>query len=80
MDVPYPPFLVASGNIPELFARAPDWAVVFDMDPNAARATRRRVFDTMVRNRALTGGFHFPFPAFGTMEVAGSGYAFKPVA
>lgn len=67
-------------NIPELFARAPDWAVVFDMDPNAARVTRRRVFDTMVRNRALTGGFHFPFPAFGTMEAAGNGYAFKPVA
>ncbi len=67
-------------NIPSLFARAPDWAVVFDMDPNMARATRRRVFDSMVRDRALTGGFHFPFPAFGTMENAGNGYQFKPVA
>ncbi|MGV3570825.1 MAG: MBL fold metallo-hydrolase [Ramlibacter sp.] len=67
-------------NIPSLFARNPDWAVVFDMDPNAARVTRRRVFDAMVKDRALTGGFHFPFPAFGTMEVAGGGYDFKPVA
>ncbi|HEX2544474.1 MAG TPA: MBL fold metallo-hydrolase [Ramlibacter sp.] len=67
-------------NIPALFARNPDWAVVFDMDPNAARLTRRRVFDSMVRERAFTGGYHFPFPAFGTMEAAGSGYAFKPVA
>jgi glyoxylase-like metal-dependent hydrolase (beta-lactamase superfamily II) len=67
-------------NVPSLFARNPDWAVVFDMDPNAARVTRRRVFDSMVKERALTGGFHFPFPAFGTMEATGNGYQFKPVA
>lgn len=67
-------------NIPSLFARAPDWSVMFDMDPAMARVTRRRVFDAMVRDKALTGGFHFPFPAFGTMENAGSGYQFKPVA
>jgi glyoxylase-like metal-dependent hydrolase (beta-lactamase superfamily II) len=67
-------------NVPSLFARNPDWAVVFDMDPNAARMTRRRVFDSMVKDRALAGGFHFPFPAFGTMETAGSGFQFKPVA
>lgn len=66
-------------NIPSLFARNPDWAVVFDMNPDMARMTRRRVFDSMVKDRALTGGFHFPFPAFGTMEVAGGGYQFKPV-
>ncbi|WP_119157268.1 MBL fold metallo-hydrolase [Caldimonas tepidiphila] len=67
-------------NIPTLFARNPDWAVVFDMDPHMARMTRRRVFDSMVKERALTGGFHFPFPAFGTIETAGSGYQFKPAA
>lgn len=67
-------------NVPELFARNPDWAVVFDMDPNAARMTRRRVFDSLVKDRALTGGFHFPFPAFGTMEASGKGFEFKPVS
>lgn len=67
-------------NVPSLFARSPDWSVTFDMDPNMARATRRRVFDAMVKERALTGGFHFPFPAFGTIENAGNGYQFKPVA
>jgi glyoxylase-like metal-dependent hydrolase (beta-lactamase superfamily II) len=65
-------------NIPSLFARSPDWAVVFDMDPDMARVTRRRVFDSMVKDKALTGGFHFPFPAFGTMEQADNGYQFKP--
>ncbi len=67
-------------NVPALFARSPDWSVTFDMDPNMARATRRRVFDAMVKDRALTGGFHFPFPAIGSMENAGNGYQFKPLA
>jgi len=67
-------------NIPSLFARNPDWAVVFDMDPVAARMTRRRVFEGLVKDRALTGGFHFPFPAMGTMEASGSGFQFKPLA
>ncbi len=67
-------------NIPALFARSPDWAAVFDMDANMARATRRRIFDALVKDRALAGGYHFPFPALGTMEVAGNGYQFKPLA
>ena len=67
-------------NIPALFARSPDWSVVFDMDRDAARVARRRVFDLLVKDRALTGGFHFPFPALGTMESAGNGYQFKPLA
>jgi hypothetical protein len=50
------------------------------MDPVMARATRRRVFEALVKDKALAGGFHFPFPAFGTIESAGNGYQFKPVA
>lgn len=67
-------------NVPSLFARAPDWAVVFDMNPEMARQTRRRVFDMLVRERMLAGGFHFPFPAMGTFENSANGYLFKPVA
>ena len=67
-------------NVPSLFARSPDWAVSFDMDAEMARQTRRRVFDLMVKDKTTVGGFHFPFPAIGTMEAAGNGYQFKPVA
>lgn len=67
-------------NVPSLFARSPDWAVQFDMDAEMARQTRRRVFDMLVKDKAMAGGYHFPFPAFGTIETAGSGYQFKPVA
>ena len=67
-------------NVPSLFARAPDWAVLFDMNPEMARQTRRRIFDMLVREKMVAGGFHFPFPAFGTIEPAGNGYQFKPMA
>lgn len=67
-------------NIPSLFARSPDWAVVFDMDAEMARQTRRKVFDMLVKDQTVMGGFHFPFPAFGQMETAGNGYAFRQLS
>lgn len=67
-------------NIPSLFARSPEWAVQFDMDAEMARQTRRRIFDQVVKDNMVAGGFHFPFPAFGKLEAAGKGYQFVPVA
>ncbi|MBA3595775.1 MAG: MBL fold metallo-hydrolase [Methylibium sp.] len=71
-------YLADLTNVPALFARQPDWAVGFDMDPAAASRVRREIFARLVSSRAMVGGFHFPFPAFGHIEAAGSGYAFKP--
>jgi hypothetical protein len=73
-------FLADLTNIPALFARNPDWAVAFDMDAEAARKTRRMVFERVVASKAMVGGFHFPFPAIGRMQAQGAGYAFVPVA
>ncbi len=65
-------------NVPALFVRQPDWAVQFDMDAEAARLTRRRVLDEAVADGGLVGGFHFPFPAVGTVLKDGAGYDFDP--
>jgi glyoxylase-like metal-dependent hydrolase (beta-lactamase superfamily II) len=73
-------YLADLTNVPALFARRPDWAVSFDMDPVAASDVRRRLFARLAERRALVGGFHFPFPAFGHMEASGGGYAFKAAA
>lgn len=73
-------FVADLTNIPSLFARNPDWAVMFDMDPEAARQTRRKVFEQIVNEKMLAGGYHFPFPAFGTIVPEGSGYRFVPVS
>lgn len=67
-------------NVPALFARNPDWAVTFDMDAEAARKVRRETLQRIVDAKAMIGGFHFPFPAFGQAVAQGSGYAFQPVA
>jgi glyoxylase-like metal-dependent hydrolase (beta-lactamase superfamily II) len=67
-------------NIPQLFARSPDWAVQFDMNADAARDMRRKTFEMIVSEKMMAGGFHFPFPAFGKIEKLGNGYDFKPVA
>ncbi len=65
-------------NVPALFARNPDWAVSFDMDAEAARRVRRATLQRVVESRALVGGYHFPFPAFGRIAAQGEGYAFQP--
>jgi glyoxylase-like metal-dependent hydrolase (beta-lactamase superfamily II) len=67
-------------NIPALFVRQPDWAVTFDMDPQAARAVRRKILGMAAQEGVTVGGYHFPFPAFGTIRTRGNGYDFAPVA
>lgn len=72
-------YVADTTNIPALFARKPDWAVMFDMNADMARETRRKVFDMIAKENMLAGGFHFPFPAVGNIVVEGSGYQFKPL-
>jgi glyoxylase-like metal-dependent hydrolase (beta-lactamase superfamily II) len=67
-------------NIPQLFARNPDWAVQFDMNADAARDARRKTFEMIVNEKMMVGGYHFPFPAFGKLDKLDNGYDFKPVA
>lgn len=67
-------------NIAALFVRNPDWAVMFDMDADAARATRRRIADLVIRENLLLAGYHLPGPAIGTLAARGTGYEFTPLA
>ncbi|MBX9934582.1 MAG: MBL fold metallo-hydrolase [Methylobacterium sp.] len=61
-------------NIPVLFARKPSWHVMYDQDPAAAEATRRKVYDRVSSERLLLQGFHYPFPAVGHVEKVADGY------
>jgi glyoxylase-like metal-dependent hydrolase (beta-lactamase superfamily II) len=56
----------------------PDWEVRFDMDKDAAAATRRRVLDMVAAERIPMLGYHMPFPAMGYVEVAGDGFRWVP--
>ena len=62
-----------------LFVRNPDWAVLFDMDAETAKATRRRIADLAIRENALVAGYHLPGSGIGTLSTRGNGYEFKPL-
>ena len=67
-----------SANIPALFVRNPGWQAAFDQDQNMAEASRRKLLDRAVADKAMVTGYHFPFPAAGTIARDGKGYAFMP--
>jgi glyoxylase-like metal-dependent hydrolase (beta-lactamase superfamily II) len=58
----------------------PDTPLVYDVDPQAACATRKRMFDRVAADRLMVAGMHLDFPGFGTIVRKGAGFAFEPAA
>lgn len=58
----------------------PDWHVRFDMDKEAAAATRRRVLGMIAADRIPFVGYHMPFPAVGYVEAQGDGFRYVPAS
>lgn len=56
----------------------PDWEVRFDMDKEAAAATRRKVLGMLASDKIAFAGYHMPFPAVGYVEAAGDGFRYVP--
>jgi glyoxylase-like metal-dependent hydrolase (beta-lactamase superfamily II) len=82
-------FLVADGGAqllvigdavttPAFFLPNPEWYPVFDMDPPLAVETRKRLLDRAATERLAVVGYHFPMPATGRVERAGTGYRLVP--
>lgn len=65
-------------NHPALFVRNPDWSPVFDIDPEAARRTKRRILDMVATDDLPVGGYHFPFPALAKIAKDGERYRYLP--
>lgn len=66
-------------NVAALFVRNPDWAVMFDMDAEAARQTRRELSEMVVAEDLLLAGFHLSGAAIGSLVRHGDGYDFIPL-
>jgi glyoxylase-like metal-dependent hydrolase (beta-lactamase superfamily II) len=56
----------------------PDATLVFDVDPDVARASRARVLDFAAAERLVVAGAHLPAPGFGRVVRSGAGYSFEP--
>ena len=58
----------------------PDWHVRFDVDKEAAAATRRRIFDMAASERVPVTGYHMPFPAVGYIDASGETCRWVPAS
>lgn len=56
----------------------PDAAIAFDVDADAAIATRKSIFAETAENRTMVAGMHLPFPGIGHVAVEGDAYRFVP--
>lgn len=56
----------------------PDATLVFDVDPQRARETRRQVLDWVAAERLCVAGAHLPFPGFARLAREGGGYMRQP--
>jgi glyoxylase-like metal-dependent hydrolase (beta-lactamase superfamily II) len=66
-------------HAPEIQARRPEAAVLFDLDPALAIATRKSIMARVAEERLLVAGMHMHFPAFQYLVQAGGGYALRPI-
>jgi glyoxylase-like metal-dependent hydrolase (beta-lactamase superfamily II) len=82
-------FVVASGSkrvliqgdvalAPEVFAKHPDYQVVFDVLGDVAVATRKKVYDMALAEKLPVIGYHFAFGTVNYVEKAGDGYRMVP--
>lgn len=82
-------YLIASGSeqlliwgdtvhVPEIQIPRPEVTIAFDTDPEAAAATRKRVFDRVASDRLLVAGMHLHFPGFAHLVRGPAGYALMP--
>ncbi len=71
-------FVADITNNPLIFARHPEWKLLFDMDPEKTIATRKRLLDRAAADHLRLSFFHAPFPATGYVIKSGSGYDYVP--
>lgn len=56
----------------------PEATVAFDIDPEAAVASRRRIFDRVEAEGLAVLGMHLPFPGLARLQRTGAGYRLSP--
>jgi glyoxylase-like metal-dependent hydrolase (beta-lactamase superfamily II) len=83
-------FVVASGSkrvliqgdialAPEVFAKHPDYQVLFDVMGDVAVTTRKKIYDMAIAEKLPVIGYHFAFGTVNYVEKAGEGYRMVPL-
>jgi glyoxylase-like metal-dependent hydrolase (beta-lactamase superfamily II) len=55
----------------------PSAALIFDVDAELAKASRRRVFEQVAAERIMVAGAHLPAPGFGRIVRDGDGFSYN---
>ena len=71
-------FVADITNNPMLFVRNPEWQAMFDMNPEEAVATRRRLLDQAAAEKQRLFFFHAPFPGIAYISKSGDRYEYLP--
>lgn len=67
-------------NNPALFARNPEWRVMFDMDGEKAVQTRKKILDMAATDKIQLSFYHANFPSTGFIAKEGAGYRLVPAS
>ncbi len=65
-------------HVPEIQVPRPEVTIEFDTDPDAAAATRKRVFDMVATDKLLIAGMHVHYPGFAHLVRRGGRYELMP--
>lgn len=65
-------------HAPELQLKHPELTVIFDVDPEQAIVSRRRIFEHAVKEDIIVAGMHMPFPGFTRIAQSGDAYVSFP--
>ncbi|MHB8625109.1 MAG: MBL fold metallo-hydrolase [Aggregatilineales bacterium] len=58
----------------------PDWTPLYDVLPEKAAISKRRIFDRAAEQKALVLAYHFPpFPSLGHVVKHGAGWQWQPI-
>ncbi|MCV2217839.1 MBL fold metallo-hydrolase [Thauera sp. Sel9] len=57
----------------------PEVSIEFDVDSEAAVATRKQIFARSAKEKLLVGGMHLPFPGIGHVRAEGEAYEWVPL-
>jgi glyoxylase-like metal-dependent hydrolase (beta-lactamase superfamily II) len=63
-----------------ILTEQPDWYPGFDLLPEQAIATKRRLLDQAATDGVLVAAYHFPFPGIGHVVRWGKGWRWQPIA
>jgi glyoxylase-like metal-dependent hydrolase (beta-lactamase superfamily II) len=65
-------------HVPELQVPRPDITMLYDVDQTQAAASRKAIFDLVLRDNLVVGGMHLHFPGFARMTRTDGLYRLLP--